>query len=149
MPVRRALAPFIALLLTLSCIALLCAADALPDASGAWKWTITIQDSGTRIDHSAKLKQDADGKLTGTFTDGFDNASFDVKDGKVSKDGEVSFKVVRTIDGGADLTLNFSGRLDGDQIKGKLNFNFGDQPMSADWNAKRTKDEGKPATKPT
>ena len=106
-------------------------------ASGDWKWTIDPM-GGQAIDQSAKLVQDGE-KLTGTFTDGFDGASFEIKDGKVSKDGQVSFSVARNVGGMGDMTLKFGGKLDGDTIKGKVDFSMGDQPMSSDWVAKRVK----------
>jgi hypothetical protein len=115
------------------------------DVAGNWKWTIDPQ-GGQTIDQSVKFKQDGQ-KLSGTFTDGFDGAAFDIKDGKLS-DGQVSFTVVRPFMDAGSITLNFSGKLEGETIKGKVNFSFGDQPMSMDWNAKRAKDDDKPATRP-
>jgi hypothetical protein len=126
--------------------AILRAADPAPakaDATGNWKWTISME-GGMSIDHSAKLKQDGE-KITGTFLDGFDNATFDIKDGTI-KDGQISFNVVRSFDQGS-LTLGFSGKLEGDSIKGKMNMKFGEEPMSFDWDAKRVKEQA-PATKP-
>ena len=88
------------------------------------------------IEQSAVLKQDGEA-LTGKFTDGFDGASFDIKNGKV-KDGQVSFTVTRGMEGMGEMTLKFNGKLDGDTIKGTADFSMGDQPMSSEWTAKRS-----------
>jgi hypothetical protein len=121
---------------------------AATDATGSWKWTIQTPD-GNSIDMSAKLTQDGE-KLTGVFLDGFDQKSFNIKDGKV-KDGEVSFTVVRPFNDDT-ITVNYDGKLSGDTIKGTLNVKFGDQdPMKNDWEAKRGADVAsttQPSTQP-
>jgi hypothetical protein len=117
------------------------------DATGSWKWTIQTPD-GNSLDMSAKLKQDGE-KLTGKFLDGFDQQTFDIKDGQV-KDGKVSFTITRPVND-ATITVNYSGKLDADTIKGTLIFKFGDQdPMTNDWLAKRAADAtaSQPATQP-
>ena len=115
------------------------------DVTGSWKWTIQTPD-GNSIDMSAKLTQD-DQKLTGVFLDGFDQKSFDIKNGKV-KDGEVSFTVVRPFNDDT-ITVNYDGKLSGDTIKGTLEVKFGDQdPMKNNWEAKRASDNAS-TTQPT
>jgi len=104
------------------------------DATGAWTWTIQTGD-GNSIDMSADLKQDGQ-KLTGTFLDGFDQQKFDVKNGQV-KDSTVSFTITRPIND-ATITVNYSGKLEADTMKGTVEIKFGDQdPTKNDWLAKR------------
>jgi hypothetical protein len=114
--------------------------------AGDWKWQISPQ-GGDPINMSAQLKVE-DGKLTGVFIDGFDQQKFDIKDGKI--DGEnVSFTVTRPIND-QSITINYAGKLDGDEIKGTMEMKFGDQePMKNDWKAERVKDAAtQPATQP-
>lgn len=117
------------------------------DATGSWKWTVQTPD-GDSIDMSAKVKQDGE-KLTGKFLDGFDGQTFDVKDGQV-KDGKVTFTITRPIND-QTITVNYSGNLDADVIKGTLTIKFGDQdPTTSDWLAKRSADDlaTQPSTQP-
>jgi hypothetical protein len=119
-------------------------ADGVP---GDWKWQISPQ-GGDPINMSANFKVD-NGKLTGVFLDGFDNQKFDIKDGKVDGD-KVSFTITRPIND-MTITINYSGKLDGDTITGTMEFKFGDQdPMKNDWKAERVKADSatQPATQP-
>jgi hypothetical protein len=111
------------------------APSAALSAAGNWKWSVDA--GGNTIDQSANLMQSGE-TLSGTFTDGFDGATFPIKDGKLSKDGQLSFTVTRTLEGFGDFTLNFAGTLQGDNIKGEVKFGNADQPMSAPWEAKRS-----------
>jgi hypothetical protein len=110
------------------------------DFSGTWKWTIQGRD-GTPRDTTMKLKQDGD-KVSGTVTGR--QGDSEVKDG-VIKDGELTFKIVRTFND-QEITVNYSGKLDGDTIKGKIANSFNGQANSRDWEAKR--DTGMATTKP-
>jgi hypothetical protein len=116
------------------------------DANGNWKWTISPQ-GGDAINMSANFKVD-NGKLTGVFLDGFDQQKFDIKDGKVDGD-KVSFTITRPIND-MNITINYSGKLDGDTITGTMEFKFGDNdPMKNDWKAERVKEPAtQPATQP-
>ena len=109
-------------------------APAAAKAAGTWSWTLDA--GGNTITQSVTLTQDGE-KLTGKFTDGFDNTTHDIKDGKIH-DGMVSFTVVRPFMDNGDLTLKFEGKLEGAAITGKVTFTIADQPNSADWNAKRS-----------
>jgi len=84
------------------------------DLSGTWKWTVPGRD-GNEMEVTLKLKQDG-AKLTGSIT-GFGGEESDISDGKVT-DGEISFKVVRDFNGQQVITT-YSGKLDGDNLKGK------------------------------
>src|SRR5450432_4028904 len=90
--------------------------SAAADATGSWKWEIKTPD-GDSINMSANLKQDGQ-SLTGIFLDGFDQKSFDIKDGSV-KEGVVSFTVSRPFNDDT-ITVNYNGKLSGDTIKGTL-----------------------------
>jgi hypothetical protein len=132
---------------SLSALELTRAADA-PDnsATGTWKWSVDF--GGNSIDFSLTLKQDGE-KLTGTFSGGFDDSKTEITDGKV-KDGVLSFKLDRKFN---DQTISstYTGKVDGDAIKGSSETKFGDQdPMKRDWTPKRVKDDAttQPTTKP-
>jgi hypothetical protein len=116
------------------------------DMTGHWKWQITPQ-GGDPIDMSAQFKVD-NGKLTGVFLDGFDQQSFDIKNGKVDGDN-VSFTVTRPIND-MTITVNYTGKLDGDTVTGTVEIKLGDQdPTKQDWKAERVTDATtQPATQP-
>ena len=82
-----------------------------------------------------KLKLDGD-KLTGTISGR--NADTAIDDGKY-KDGDISFSVTRERNG-QKMTQKFSGKLSGDEIKGKVEFERNGQAQSRDWDAKRAKE---------
>jgi hypothetical protein len=112
------------------------------DATGTWKYSTPGRNGGAAREVTLKLKQDGE-KLTGTVTmggGGGGNAPADVEitDGKV-KDGEVSFKVTRKRQNN-EITSNYTGKLDGDVIKGKVETNFNGNARSTDFEAKRAKE---------
>jgi hypothetical protein len=102
------------------------------DATGTWKYSITFNDQ-TR-ETTMKLKQDGE-KLTGTVT-GRDGTESPIDEGGTVKDGVVNFGVTRERDG-QKFTVKYNGKLEGDTIKGTLEFNFGGNARSVDWEAKR------------
>lgn len=106
--------------------------DKAADATGTWKWSFTTQNGQTR-ETTLKLKQDGD-KLTGTIT-GRNNQENKIEDGMV-KDGEVSFKVTREFNGNT-FVIKYHGKLSGDSIKGKSEFERNGETQSRDWEAKR------------
>ena len=113
--------------------ALAYAADAT--ATGKWTWTAKFGDN--EVQQSVELKQDGE-KLTGTFM-GRNNSKSEVKDGKIDKDGNLSFVVVREVNG-QEIKLNFSGKLkDPDTIEGKIKVNFNGEDRETDWKATRAK----------
>ena len=109
-------------------------APAAASVAGTWSWSIDA--GGAEITQSVKLTQNGE-KLTGTFTDGFDNTTHEIKDGKIH-DGQISLTVVRPFMDTGELTLKFDGKVDGATITGKVTFTIADQPNTSDWNAKRT-----------
>ncbi len=118
----------------LVCLATARAADEKADPNGTWHWTITAQ-NGQSFESKVKLKKEGD-KLTGTYI-GRDNQETPIENGKC-KDGEVSFQVTRERNGQKFLA-KYSGKVSGDEIKGKISAEFGGQERSFDWNAKRVK----------
>ena len=108
-------------------------ADDKPNPTGTWKWS--VERNGQTFDLTLKLKLD-DGKLTGTLARGDQETK--IEDGKF-KDGEVSFTVTTEGDG-QKFTRKYSGKVSGDTLKGKSEFERNGETMSRDWEAKRSKD---------
>ena len=107
------------------------AADANP--TGTWKWSVTRNEK-TR-ETTLKLKLEGD-KLTGSISGRnqdtpIENASY--------KDGTVSFSVTREFNN-QKFTTKYSGKLDGDTIKGTSETERDGQKQSRDWEAKRSKE---------
>lgn len=100
--------------------------------NGTWKWTVNF--GGQDRDLAVKLKADG-GKLTGHFVspDGKETA---IEDGKY-KDGEVSFTVTRERNGNK-IIIKFKGKVSGDTLKGKSEFERDGESQSRDWEAKRS-----------
>jgi len=102
--------------------------------TGTWKWQVKFGDQEREF--TLKLKLDGD-KLTGAMV-GRDNKDQAIEDAKY-KDGEVSFKVTRERDG-QKFTVKYKGKVSGDTIKGKTEFDRNGETQSRDWEAKRAKD---------
>jgi hypothetical protein len=107
-------------------------ADDKATATGTWKWEFK-RNNGEAIEITLKLKQEGE-KLTGTVSRGENET--EIKEGKVSKDGEVTFEVVRETQGNT-VTQKYKGKLEGDTIKGKVEFERNGEAQSRDWEAKR------------
>lgn len=101
--------------------------------AGAWKVQITTV-AGQNLEASVKLKQDG-GKLTGVYIRG--DSEIPIQEAKL-QDDELTFQVVRD-QGGQKLTMKYSGKVAGDVIKGKVEFEFGGQTGSMRLEAKRVK----------
>jgi len=137
------------------------AADKKADPTGTWTWT---QQGGGRggqgggtanaTPRKSTLKLKAEGeKLTGTLTSpGFARRGEEggtppapvetaISEGKVKGD-EISFNVTREF-GGNSRTTKYTGKIDGDTIKGKIEApgRGGGDPVSRDWEAKREADK--------
>jgi hypothetical protein len=108
-------------------------ADDKPNPTGTWKWTVKFNDQEREF--TLKLKLDGD-KLTGTMT-GRDGKDTPIEDATY-KDGEVKFNVTRERDG-QKFTVKYSGKVEGDTLKGKSEFERDGQTQSRDWEAKRAK----------
>jgi hypothetical protein len=109
-------------------------ADDKPNPAGTWKWTVKFNDQS--IDLSLKLKLDGD-KLTGTYV-GRDGKETPIEDATY-KDGEVAFKVTRERNG-QKFVVNYKGKVSGDTLTGKTEFERNGEKQSRDWEAKRAKD---------
>jgi hypothetical protein len=103
--------------------------------TGTWKASFKRPD-GQTIEATYKLKQDGN-KLTGTAMGGTAK-EVEIENGMV-KDGEVSFQVTRERDG-QKTVLHYKGKLDGDTITGKTEFERDGETRSFDWVAKRQKE---------
>jgi hypothetical protein len=134
---RRFTAIAVAAALMLGAASLARAADA--DYTGTWKWSAQMRNN--TVEFTANLKQDGD-KVTGTVAGGGGGGGnaqpAEIKDGKVA-DGEISFKVVRSR-GGNEIVTTYTGKLEGDSIKGKIETSGGQTTRPArDWTATRAK----------
>lgn len=102
------------------------------DATGTWKWSFATQNGETR-ETTLKLKQE-EGKLTGTIS-GRENTENPITEGKVEGD-EVSFQVKREFNGNS-FVIKYKGKLEGDTIKGTMEFEREGETRSREWEAKR------------
>ncbi len=124
----------VSLFLTLGLLAR--AEDKKVDPAGTWKWSFTGQNGQTR-ETTLKLKLDGE-KLTGTVSGrGADTA---IEDAKLNGD-EISFQVTREFNGNK-FTSKYTGKISGDTIKGKMEFERNGQAQSRDWEAKREGGKG-------
>lgn len=128
------------------------------DPTGTWTWNqaprtgASAPANATPRKSTLKLKVDGE-KLTGTLSTtpragaAADSATAPVEteitDGKVKGD-EISFSAKRDI-GGGTLVVKYSGKVDGDTIKGKAEYpgRKGGDPSTRDWEAKRVVAEKK------
>jgi hypothetical protein len=104
------------------------------DPTGNWTWSNTMP-NGQTFEAKLALKLEGD-KLTGTSTGrGGDTP---IMDGKFGKDGSIAFKVERQRNDQKVVT-SYSGKLEGDSIKGEITMNRGDGERKMPWDAKRAK----------
>jgi hypothetical protein len=89
-----------------------------------------------------KLKQEGD-KVTGTVTSNFGGNPTDTAISDVTvKDNEIKFNVVREFNDQKRVTA-YTGKLDGDTIKGSIERERQGEKVKTDWEAKRVKEEAK------
>jgi hypothetical protein len=98
------------------------------NATGIWKWSLAGQ-SGDTILH---LKQEGE-KLTGNYTNQFGKA--EITEGSL-KGSDISFRVKREFNGQA-FVIKYSGKLSGDKIIGKCEFDINGETRELKWEAKR------------
>lgn len=134
---RRLLAA--ALVLTFAGAASLARADDKPNPTGTWKWSVTFNDQTREM--TLKLKLEGD-KLTGAMVR--EGQETPIQDAKY-KDGDMSFTIVRERDG-QKMTFKYAGKVSGDTIKGKTEFEREGQTRSRDWEAKRAAAAGPAGT---
>lgn len=104
-----------------------------PDPTGTWKWSVKFNDQDREF--TLKLKLDGD-KLTGSMP-GRNNTETNIEDATF-KDGEIKFSVTRERNNNK-FTTKYTGKLEGDTIKGKTESERNGQTQSRDWEAKREK----------
>jgi hypothetical protein len=101
------------------------------DPTGTWKWQRTFNDNDVEF----TLQLNWDGKeLTGKYS-AFDNTS-DIERAKFEKD-QISFVAQREFNGN-EFEVKFDGKVEPDDINGKISLDFGDAPQEFDWSAKRS-----------
>jgi hypothetical protein len=112
--------------------------DSKAKVDGTWKWSFTTQDGQTR-ESTAKLKQEGE-KVTGTVS-GRQGNDTEIKDGKLDKEGNLTFTVTREFNGNT-MTAKYHGKVEGDTIKGKIETKRGDgESREREWEAKRAKSD--------
>jgi hypothetical protein len=114
-------------------------------ATGTWEWPLKGP-AGVEYTIVLKLKQDGE-KLTGTLRGVF-GPETKIQEGKVSKDGEISFEVIRDRGDGQKFTQKYRGQLKGDSIKGTIEAISESRSQTRDWEAHRVKDDKKDGAKP-
>jgi hypothetical protein len=117
------------------------AAEASP--AGTWKWTPPGRGGNPGVERTVKLDL-KDGKLTGMMA-AVTGGQFEIPETAISeasfKDGVVAFSVTMEFNGNK-FTTKYSGKLEGDTIKGSTERpgrGEGAAPMKADWVATRAK----------
>ena len=112
-------------------------ADDKADPVGTWKCSYEI--GGQQRMSTLKIKKDGD-NLTGTMS-WPDQEETKVKDLKL-KDGTLTFTAERKLPGMDDaITVEYSLKVDGEQLKGKGAAEFGGQKQEWDIEAKKQKDD--------
>ncbi len=102
--------------------------------TGTWKWTVKFGDN--ELNFTLKLKAEGD-KLTGTMSGPREGTESKIEDGTY-KNGEVAFKVTRERNG-QKFVIKYKGKVSGDTITGKSEFERNGETMSRDWKAERAK----------
>ena len=125
---------FAAAIVALGILGLASAAVAADDPTGLWKYTVMFGDQSRDVTLTLKLEGD---KLTGSVP-GRNNTETAIEEGTF-KDGELNFKVTRTRND-QKFTTKYSGKLEGDTIKGTIESPGRDgQVRSREWTATRVK----------
>jgi hypothetical protein len=101
--------------------------------AGTWKITISAGD-GQLLQPGLKLIQDGE-KLEGVYTAGFDGKETPIS-GATLAGKKLSFQVKRE-GGGQELTLNYGGEVDGNALRGTLEYALGDRKGTAPFEARR------------
>ena len=107
---------------------------------GVWVWEARGQNNQTRA-VKLTLKQEGE-KLTG-YLPGPNDTKVEIGDGKV-EGNKISFTVTRERQGNK-FVQKYAGTVEGDVIKGTIETERDGQTRSREWEAKREKEEKKPA----
>ena len=114
------------------------AADKKADPSGTWTWKTPGRNGGEGRAVTLKLKTEGEkvtGKLSAPGRQGGEARDTDIEDGKLDGN-ELSFKVTRQF-GDNKVVQKYHGKVSGDTIKGKTEFDRNGEAQSRDWEAKR------------
>ena len=106
------------------------------DPTGTWKYKVKFGEK--EFDATIKLEL-KDGKLTGALVGGKNETK--IEEGTF-KEGDIAFSVTRERKG-VKTVSKYSGKVDGDTIKGSITATANDKDTKTDWEAKRVKDEKK------
>lgn len=106
-------------------------AEEKANPTGTWKWTVQMGEQ--KREQTLKLKLEGD-KLTGAML-GRENQETPIQEAKY-KDGELSFKITRERQE-RKFTVKYVGKVSGDTIKGKMEFEREGETQSREWEAKR------------
>ncbi len=113
------------------------AEDAKASPTGTWTWSTPGRNGGAERKTTLKLKAEGE-KLTGKVSSpGRDGQTMEseISEGKVKGD-QIEFKVVREFNGNK-FVIGYTGKVSGDTIKGKTEFDRQGEKTSRDWEAKR------------
>jgi len=97
-------------------------------------WTIRSKFGTKAYDQTLKL-ENKDGKVTGTITSG--KMETKIEDGKF-KDGELTFTVTIAAKD-VKVTAKYTGKVDGDTIKGSSTTDYSGKEFKSDFEGKREK----------
>jgi hypothetical protein len=115
------------------------AEDKAASATGTWTWTSPGRNGGAERKVTLTLQQDGEkltGKLSSPGRDGAAARETEIADGSV-KGADVAFSVTREFNGNK-RTSNYTGKLSGDTITGKMTMKDQDgNDQSRDWTAKK------------
>jgi hypothetical protein len=122
---------------------LLCsnAFPAAPDLSGKWKWKLQRNGEDREIVMTAKQEGS---KLTGKIA-GPEGRETDIRDGKVSEDGKITFYINFERDGNS-IKVDFKGKAEEDKISGKTEYEVDGEKRERDWVATREAAKGRAVT---
>jgi hypothetical protein len=124
------------------------AEDKKADPTGTWTWSVPARNGGPDRTNTLALKVEGD-KLTGALSSprrGGEIAETPIKDGTV-KGEDISFTVTREFNGNT-MTSKYSGKVSGDTIKGKNEFQRDGESQSRDWSASRQASQPDKTDKP-
>ena len=113
------------------------AEDAKASPTGTWTWTTPGRNGGPERKSTLKLKAEGE-KLTGKVSSPGREGQVmetEISDGKIKGD-ELEFKVAREFNGNK-FVMAYKGKIAGDTIKGKTEFERQGEKQSRDWEAKR------------
>jgi hypothetical protein len=102
--------------------------------SGAWRFS-SVNQNGDKRTAKLTLKQEGD-KLTGKYVDQ-NNDSLTIENGKIVGD-EISFTTTRG-NGNQKFVVNYSGKIEGEKIKGKSEFERNKERRMSNWVAEKKK----------